>query len=1052
MPEALFFSDNAGELMKSIIEYFAKRHLLVNIIAIGTIIAAFFAWQSTGKEAMPDVAFDIVRVTTSYRNATPSDVEYFITEPLEKAINGISGIISVSSTSGAGQSSIVLEIENNKRERANIINEIRSAVLETRLPDEADTPRIREIKTSERSVLNVALVDRRFRVLDPAGRKELQDHSETLKHRLERIEPVREVNYSGFLEKEIHVVINPERLDYYNLALTDVIDTLSAYNIRQPAGSIKDGEEIKVSIISELDTEEKIRELIIRATFDGATVRLKDLGPVKEEYEEYTTITKYNGHEGIRLNIVKISSAGIIEANDLIMAEIENYRNTALKNTFIETVLMDDESVSVRDRLSLISINGLIGFVFVIITLFLFLDFTSGFWVAAGIPFSFCFTMIFVYLSGYTINNMTLAAVILVMGMVVDDAIVVAENVGRMRHNGTDRKTAVVEGTHYVLKPVIASILTTCVAFIPLYFFSGRFGNFVAFIPLLIFLMLGGSLLEATLILPSHLSIVLPGFLKRKNKKGKGHWFDSVENLYGRVLEKILAARFLLYLVFVALLILSFKIASEKMSFALFPREEVTRVNIEGIAPPGTDRYATAELAMQVEELFVPYTGKEIIAFRTDIARSRRGASVEENRFNISIQLVTRDKREKSSAQLIREWEELFNNVTGLESLRVVRGWFGQSSGSPIEVIVFENNDRRREEIAAGLAEAVASVPGISSSEVQEIKKIPEYRIDYRKDVMQRLSISSSSVTKTLRSILNNYEVFKLNREGGIEVPVNVSVPEKYREKIENTLSIPVKNSSSYLVPLGRVVTYERSSAPETILREDYRRTLRVYADIKENYSMTPGEAGDLIESEIFPQFLAHYPTANLKFGGEIRDTRESGNDLLYSSIAVVVIIYVILVLLFNSLLKPFIIMISIPFGVCGVIFALYFHGISVYGFFSAIGLIGLAGVVVNDAIVMLVKLEREYEKTEKSTVRAKVAEIAKTRLRAVLLTTITTVAGLVPTAYGFAGYDSMLSDMMLVMAWGLIFGTLITLLLIPMLYCSMMTIKNRWRRHEKST
>ncbi|MCP5515459.1 MAG: efflux RND transporter permease subunit [Spirochaetales bacterium] len=1038
-------------MIRTIIEYFAKRHLLANFIAAGVIITAIFAWQETGKESMPDVTFDIVRINTSYKNASPADVEYFITKPIEDSLNGINGISTVSSTSGSSSSSITVELEDNPSERDNIINEIRSSVLEIDFPDDAGTPRLREIKTSERSVLDIALIDLDQKILTAEGRKRLQDYAETLKKRIERLSTVREVSVSGALDNEIVIRLDPDKLAYYNMAVTDVIDILSANSFRLPAGVIKDKDEIKVSIVSELDTPDKIRKLIVRGTFDGATVRISDLGTVDETFEEYVTITKYNSHEGVRLNIVKKSSAGIIEANDMIMAEVDRFKNNVLKEAGIDTVLMDDESTAVRERLALISVNGLIGFVFVILTLFIFLDFTSGFWVAAGIPFSMCFTIIFVYLSGYTINNMTMAAVILVMGMVVDDAIIVAENVGRLRHNGTERKTAVIEGTVYVLKPVIASIITTCVAFTPLYFFGGRFGKFVSFIPLLIFLMLCGSLLEALLILPSHLSIALPDFLKRKNKKlnGKGHWFEIVEDKYGKILEKLLGIKTILYILLIALLYTAFSIVSNKMSFVLFPREEVTRVDFEGAAPKGTDKFRTAELAQQVEEIFQPYIGREVIAVRTDIARSRRGAAVEENRFTIEVQLVSRDNREKSSSQLTKEWEGKFPSVQGLESLKIRRGWFGQSSGSPIEILVQENNDTIRNALAQELSEELKKIPGVSSSEVQEQKRFSEYVIDYRKEVMQRLNISVSAVTRTIKAILNRYEVYTIDRDDETELPVQVTVPDNRKKTIEQVFSVPVKNSGGYLVPLKTVLEYKKIDSPETIFREDFARTIRVYADIREGSKMTPAGAGVIIENTIFPELYAKYPSSKLKFGGEIRDTRESGNDIFYSTIAVIIIIYVVLSLLFNSMVKPLIIMLSIPFGAAGVVFALYFHGITIYGFFSAIGLIGLSGVVVNDAIVMLDKLEKEYSRTEGPSVKAKVASIAKTRLRAVFLTTITTVAGLIPTAYGFAGYDSMLSDMMLVMAWGLIFGTIITLLLIPMLYCSLMSMKYFRRKDE---
>ena len=228
--------------------------------------------------------------------------------------------------------------------------------------------------------------------------------------------------------------------------------------------------------------------------------------------------------------------------------------------------------------------------------------------------------------------------------------------------------------------------------------------------------------------------------------------------------------------------------------------------------------------------------------------------------------------------------------------------------------------------------------------------------------------------------------------------------------------------------------------------REDTVRTLKVFGDLAEKTELTPLQIAEILETEVFPDVQAEYPSVSISFDGEIADSRESGNDIIYSITAVLFLIYIVLALLFNSLYKPFIILLAVPFGAAGVVYALYLHGITLYGFFSAIGLIGLSGVVINDAIVMIVKLERELDGKTGVTIK-NIADVAKTRLRAVFLTTITTVAGLLPTAYGVAGYDSMLSDMMLVMAWGLIFGTVITLILIPVLYLAIVGIQGRYEK-----
>ncbi len=1028
-------------MLRDIISYFAKRHLLANFIIVGFFIGAFFAWQAIGKEAMPDVSFDFVRISTTFKNASPEDVDFFVTSPIEDSLKGISGIISVSSISSGSSSRITVEIIDDQEERSSIISDIQSAVLETDLPSDAETPRVREFKTTERSVIDIAFIDTERRLLDREGREYLQGFADTLESRLEKLPSVSEVNSSGYLDKEILILPDPVQMGFYDISVNEIIDILEANNLRTPVGLIENEEEIKVSVISELDTIQKIRDLIIRGTFEGTVVRLSQIADVKDGFEENTSIVKFNGREGISLNVVKKSSFGIIESNREIIKEVDRFKKNALSGTSVETVIMDDESMSVKDRLSLISLNGMIGFVLILITLFLFLDFSSGLWVAAGIPFSFCFATFFLYFSGYSINNMTLAAVIIVMGMIVDDAIVVAENVTRLKSSGMDNFAAVVNGTDYVVKPIFASIITTCVAFIPLYFFGGRFGKFVGFIPLVIILMLGGSLFEALLILPSHLSIHLPW--KAGKKQIRKHWFEHIENSYGKILERLLKQRFIMYIIFILILAGAFYIARDKMTFVMFPREESTSVSIDGIAPEGTRRYETALLSERVEDIFDPYIGKEVIASRTSVARSRRGASAEENRFSLRLELVSRDKRDKSLNQLVAEWNSEIEKLEGFKEVKILRSHFGQSSGSPVEIKIQENDNKKRDEIAEAVRKKLAGIRGISNAETEVQRKYPEYHIDINREALNRLNVTSSAVMTTLKTILNGYTVFTV-RKNEKETDVNVTLPDITKDSIEKLLSLTVNNKNGYPVPLYKVINYEKVRVPDSVIREDSVKTIKVFGDIDPDAEVTPLEVAEILERDVFPDIFSEYPTVALGFSGEIEDSRESGSDIIYAVVTVIAVIYFILALLFNSLFKPFLILLTIPFGAAGAVYALYFHGITLYGFFTAIGLIGLSGVVVNDSIVMIVKLEREYGKRGETSYIKEISDIAKTRLRAVFLTTLTTVAGLLPTAYGVAGYDSMLSDMMLVMAWGLIFGTIITLVLIPMLYCSIVRINGK--------
>ena len=330
-------------------------------------------------------------------------------------------------------------------------------------------------------------------------------------------------------------------------------------------------------------------------------------------------------------NVVKNGSYGILESLESVQKVVSDFEANNLLHSDIKLVILDDESFNVRNRLKIIATNGAIGFILIILTLFLFLNKRAGIWVAMGIPFTICLTLIFAMSMGYTINNITLAAVIIVMGIVVDDAIVVAENIARFRSKGYSSEDAAVKGTNQVFMPVLASSITTCVAFIPLFYFSGRFGSFVSYIPPIVFLMLFASLLESLVVLPGHLHIQTPRLLRRKkiniNKtEVKTHWFDHIEERYGNLLIRLLQYKYVIFLAFITLLLGSAIIAKQTMSFVLFPHSETREIVLLGQANKKADRYETAMISKEIENIITPYIGKEVVGFRTEIAKSRRGA------------------------------------------------------------------------------------------------------------------------------------------------------------------------------------------------------------------------------------------------------------------------------------------------------------------------------------------------------------------------------------------------------------------------------------------
>ena len=1034
-------------MFEKIITFFARRHLLTNFIVLAVFLAGIFSWQHTRKEEWPDITFDTVRISARYPGASAEDVEYFVTRPIEEEVRGLDGVYRVTSTSSVGQASVSVELEQNYHQVDTAITEIRNAVLDVDLPNEViDDPDVRVFRSSKKAILDIALIHEESHILDIEKRRELQQYALALENQLLNLSQVHSINKRGYLQKEIQIKAYPKKLFEYEIPFNTVMREIQNNHIRKPAGSIETKKEPKVTLLSELDSVVKLKELIIQGGFEGRVIRLKEVASVIEGYQKNKEIIKINGREGIMFSVVKNGSYGILEALDVVNKAVERFRVNNCEGTPIKVVMLDDESVDIRNRLSIISMNGTIGFVLILIILFVFLSKRAGLWVAIGIPFTFCFAMVGASLLGYTINGMTLAAVIIVMGIVVDDAIVVAENISRLSQQGMERREAVVKGTSFVMMPIIASIITTCVAFIPLFFFKGHFGKFVEYIPPIIFLMLGASLFESFFILPGHMDLPLPWSKNSENNR-RGHWFEKVENYYGRFLERILPLKYFIFIGFIMLLVLSGWVVVNKMKFVMFPREETRDIVLSGSTPPGIDRYDTAIATQGIENIVSPYLGKEVVGFRTNIARSRRGGAVEENKFRMIIEIISKEKRKKSADQIVAELEMAVKKLEGFEKIQFSKSRWGQSSGSPIELIVQQNDDGQRTEIVTQLVKAMEDNPDLDNVEIDQGLEVPEYQVNIDREKVKRLSINPVDIASTFRAALEGVILYEFT-EIDEDVDVRFTIVDEAKDDINKVLDLPVENKGNYLVPLRDIVKVTEVVSPNSITRRDLKRTTLIDADMNKTTRKTPLEIAQYFEDTVFPKILSQYPTTSLTFGGEVQDTRESKSDFINATIMVIALIYIILAVLFNSLVKPLMIMLAIPFGGVGIILAFWLHGKTMFGFYAAVGVLGLAGVVINDAIIMLVKLDDVYDPSQgKHLAGQQISRIAQTRLRAVLLTTLTTVVGVLPTAYGFAGYDAMLAEMMLALAWGLVFGTLITLVLIPSVYSVQKDIQHKFMR-----
>jgi multidrug efflux pump subunit AcrB len=1038
-------------MVERFLEFFAKRHLLTNLIFITVIVGGIFSWRQTQKEEMPDVTFNFVRISVAYPGAPAADVEYYVSREIEEKIRGLDGVHRVESNSSVGQSSVRIELEQNLEDVDAVVTEIRNTVADVRLPAEViDDPGVRVFKTSKKAILDVALYHTDHQILNIKARRELQSYVLALENRLLTLPEVHSVNRNGFLQEEIQVKIDPAKLVRFDIPFNKVQREVRTNHVRQPAGSIEAHGEPKVTLLSELDNERDLKDLAVQGGFSGNVVRLGQIATIERTFAKNKSVMKVNGYEAVMMNVVKSGGSGILESREAVLKAVASFRDGNLKGTPVRAALLDDESIDVRNRLRLITVNGTIGFFLILAMLFIFLNPQAGVWVALGIPFTLAFTMIVCKALGFTINGTTLAAVIIVMGIVVDDAIVVAENITRLINQGVERSKAVVQGAAFVMLPIFASIVTTCIAFIPLFFFTGHFAAFIKFIPPIIFLMLGASLFESLCLLPGHMALQwswLKGRHAQPLQETRTHWFERVEDRYGRLLQRVLPYRWLV----VALLTLSMAgvgwAASKKMKFVMFPNEETRDIVLTGMAGKGLDRFETARKVREIEELLIPHIGKEVVGFRTNVARSRRGGRVQENQFRMLIEIVPKEERERSADAIVKEMETQIAALKGFNKVRFRKSRWGSQSGSPIEIHVQQNNDVKRKESAEALTALLEKHPGIKNPEIDEGHFVKEYRISINREKIKRLAISAADVASTFRAALEGTVLYEFSGDDE-QVRVRLTTEDEAKTDLKKVLSIPVENQGSYLVPLGDIVSVTEVQSPTSIWRRDNKRTIAVFADLDEGTKKTPLDLAAELEATVFPELLGTFPTTSLQFGGEVQDTRDSKADFANAAILALLLIYAVLAVLFDSTTKPLLIMLAIPFGVVGVVLAFMLHGKLLFGFYAGIGILGLAGVVINDSIVMVVKLDEGQNLNGHDNTDATIAKSAQTRLRAVLLTTLTTVAGVLPTAYGWAGYDAMLAEMMLALSWGLIFGTLITLVLVPCLY----SIERRLRHRPVTT
>lgn len=1031
-------------------KFSTQNSLFVNLLSAFLIIAGLFSMFQLKREAFPEVSFDVVTVATVFRGASPDEVEKLVTTPLEKELREVDNIKDIYSSSTDGVSSIVLEMSPDASDKRKVVDDIQKAVDRVvDLPEGVkDRPVVTEITSKQIPVIKIGVSGK----LDEFA---LRDWADDLKERLESIDGVASVKRLGWRDEQFWVEPDVEKLREYHVSLEEIMAALRAQNVTIPGGRIKtEGQEFLVKTKGEFYTADEIANTVIRANDIGNWLKVKDLANVRHTFEDEIDTSRVEGTRAITLVVIKRENGDAINIVDNAHKVIKNFRSITPAELKVATFY--DMSYYIKRRLNVLKTNGIIGVFLVVGVLFLFLHPIPAIATSLGIPVAMLTTFYIMNLMGLSINMITMFGLIVVLGMLVDDGIIISENVYRYIEEGMPPREAAVRGASEVMAPVTSTVLTTIAAFSPLLFMSGLLGKFIMSIPLVIIIALAASLIEAFIILPSHLA----DFCKPINTKsgthpkGEEHWFKSLVEKYIKLLNTALAHRYKVVGGTVATFILCIILAVFFMPFILFSGRGVEQFYIRAEAPAGITLEQMRDYIVPVEAFVSKISRKDLDTYETRIGsmEEERGfdadAQVGTNLAQITIYLTPSQKRKKTAQEIIDELrpslEELHKKIPGLDKLYFRLRQEGPPVGKAVDVRVRGEEYPAIKQIVDEIELYLRSLKGVKDVTNNYKLGNKELHVAVDEDAAARAFLTIDQIASSIRNAVDGGVATTIKpTKAEEEIQVLVRYPQEARDTLKVFDALLVPNKFGDLVPLNKVARIERFQGLRARTHLDGKRYISVSSEV-DNKQMTSVKANRLIDKK-FTDVTDKHPGYNLRFGGEQEETARSMKSLFTAFWIAFLLIFLILATQFNSLVQPFIVMLTIPFGMIGVIIAFLLHGEPI-SFFAILGIVGLTGVVVNDSIVFvdfINKLRKEGVDRRHSILHA-----GKLRLRPVLLTTITTIAGLSTVAYGIGGSDPFLKPMALAVSWGLFFSTGLTLIVMPCIYAILDDLAVKWFHH----
>ena len=1026
-------------------EFSVKNSLFINLLSIFFIIVGTVAVLSLNKEVFPNVPFDIIQVTIPYPGATAEDVEKLITTPVEKELKEVDDVKEIRSISGNNLSMIYITMDPNATDKSKIVNDVQRSVDKVRdLPADSEDPVVQEINMKQIPVIEVALSgeDSEFK---------LQTYVESLENLILNIPEVARIQRKGWRDREVWVEVDPTKLREYYISLDEIMMALRSRNLNLPAGTMRGKEsEYIVRTSGEFLTKKEVEETVIRANDIGNWLKVKDVAVVRDEFEDENERTKSFGTRAINLVVLKKEDADAIKLVHKLKKVIENFKRNVPESIHVYT--LDDMSFYIRRRLNILKNNGFIGIIFVLLILRLFLSNRVAFFTALGIPIAFSITLGFMLATGMSINMMTMFGLIIVLGMIVDDGIIIAENAYRHIEAGLPPREAAVKGAEEVIPAVTTTIITTIVAFLPLAFMTGIIGRFVRFIPIVVIVALIASLFEAFFILPSHLADFAKPSRKAANnqKKDKPHWFLRLVGFYTKVIKGAIEHKYKTITIFIIAFIVLMICLKLFLKVVAFPQRGIEEFYVRAETSVGTSLDKTAVLSISLEELIQSLPDNELDSYVTTIGSAFEGRTLDpymrkgSHLVQINVYLTPESQRKRDAFQIIDALRDKAKDITAFEKLHFEQVRGGPPTGKAVDVKIKGDDYTVLSEIAQKYTSYLGSVKGVMDIDTDYKFGKEEITVEVDEEKATRAYLTVQDIAEAVRNAVGGGVATSIKQtKAEEEIDVLVRFPKEYRDNVAIFKHIVIPNKFGKLINLKDVASFKKQKKLESYKHLDGKRALRVTALVDEK-NMTSVGVNRLLRKK-FKNIENDYLGYTVTYGGEEKDTQEAFGNLIKAFGLAFFMIFLILATKFNSLVQPFIIMLAIVFGIFGAFFALLIHNMP-FSFMAFLGFVGLVGVVVNDSIVLVDFINRLRMQGKER--RESIIEAGRLRLRPVILTTLTTVFALAPVAYGIGGLDPFLQPAALTLCWGLLFGTPLTLIFIPCVYAAMDDITLRIAHH----